>query len=393
MAKERTIIHIDLDAFFCAVEEQRDRTLAGKPFAVGGRPDARGVVSSCSYSARLFGIHSAMPMAKALQLCRNLVIKPPNFSAYKMASKQVMTHLRGLTAQVEQISIDEAFLDVSEIETDAASLARQLQRDIQQDLDLPCSLGVASNKLVAKIANDVGKSSEKRGKPPNAITIVPRGEEADFLAPLPVNMLWGIGPKSANKLKDIGILTIGDLAKKPQKEVVQVFGKMGWDITKRAKGIDKRPIVTSHTAKSYSQETTFPRDTNHETELRRTLEKQALKVAARLQKDNQFASTVKTKVRWPDFTTITRQITLDQPTNDPKVIARFATQLFLSVWNPGQAVRLLGVGVSGLTLRPRQLSLWDTETTKQQQIFDVMGELQERFGNNIISLGLHDTDE
>ncbi len=200
MKPTRRIIHLDLDAFYCAVEEQRDPSLIGKPFAVGGQPDQRGVVSSCSYAARAHGVRSAMPMRTALNLCPELLIVSSHFSAYRAASQQVMKRLRSLTPLVEQISIDEAFLEVTDLPDPVKEIAHRLQDGIRGDLNLPCSLGIATNKLVAKIATDVGKMAVKKGVSPNAITIVPPGEEAAFLAPLPVRMLWGVGPKTAEKL-------------------------------------------------------------------------------------------------------------------------------------------------------------------------------------------------
>ena len=182
MAAPRKILHLDLDAFFCAVEEQRDPSLKGKTLAVGGRPEHRGVVASCSYAARKLGVHSAMPMARALRLCPGLIVVPPRHAAYQEASKQVMERLDALTPFVERVSIDEAFLDVTDRPEPAEALARQLQRTINHDLALPCSLGVATNKLVAKIANNVGKASVATDGPPNAIQVAPPGQEAAFLA-------------------------------------------------------------------------------------------------------------------------------------------------------------------------------------------------------------------
>ncbi|MBI4771414.1 MAG: DNA polymerase IV, partial [Chloroflexi bacterium] len=204
----RKILHLDLDAFFCAVEEQRDPALRGQAFAVGGRPEARGVVASCSYAARRFGVRSAMPMARAVKLCSGLIIVPSRHKVYSDVSRQVMERLYDLTPLVEQISIDEAFLDVSDLPESGEALARRLQATMRDELRLPCSLGVATNKLVAKIASDVGKAAARTGAPPNAILVVPPGEEAAFLAPLPAAALWGVGPKTATRLAGLGIHTI-----------------------------------------------------------------------------------------------------------------------------------------------------------------------------------------
>jgi len=203
MDEPRTILHLDLDAFFCAVEEQRDPHLRGVPFAVGGRPEGRGVVSSCSYPARAYGVHSAMPMAQALQVCPGLVIVPPYFPAYRQTSHKVMAYLRTISPLLEQISIDEAFLDISTHPDPLLDLARHIQETIHREMGLPNSLGIASNKLVAKIATEVGKHRAPKGRSPNAITLVPVGEEAEFLAPQPIRMLWGVGPKTAARLAEI----------------------------------------------------------------------------------------------------------------------------------------------------------------------------------------------
>jgi DNA polymerase-4 len=232
----RTIVHLDLDAFFCAVEEQRDPRLRGTPFAVGGRPESRGVVASASYMARKFGVHSAMPMSQAARLCPDLVVVPPNFTAYRAASQQVMARLNALTPLVEQISIDEAFLDVTALAEPGEMLAAQLQARIRDDLALSCSLGVASNKLVAKVATDVGKSLVRSGKMPQAICVVPPGDEAAFLAPLPATALWGVGPKTAQKLAELSILTIGEIAAWPAADLARRFGQHGDDLARRARG-------------------------------------------------------------------------------------------------------------------------------------------------------------
>ena len=257
MTTHRTIIHLDLDAFYCAVEQQRDPSLHGKPFAVGGQPESRGVVASCSYAARLLGVHSAMPMAQAVRLCPDLLIVPPQFAAYRATSQLVMQHLHALTPLVEQISIDEAFLDVTALGEPGDILAAQLQATIRDDLALSCSLGVATNKLVAKVATDVGKSLVRSGAMPQAICVVPPGEEAAFLAPLPATALWGVGPRTAEKLAALGIHTIGEIAAWPAADLARRFGQHGEDLARRARGVDTRPIVTERAAKSISQETTF----------------------------------------------------------------------------------------------------------------------------------------
>jgi DNA polymerase IV len=394
MTTARTIIHLDLDAFYCAVEEQRDPALRGKPFAVGGRPEHRGVVSSASYAARQFGVRSAMPMSQAVRLCADLIIVSPNFSAYRAASQQVMERLHHLTPLVEQISIDEAFLDVSALGQPGDRLAAQLQATIREELGLSCSLGVATNKLLAKIATDVGKSLVRSGKMPQTICVVPPGEEASFLAPLPTIALWGVGPKTAEKLKALGIHTIGDIAAWPAADLARRFGQHGEDLARRARGSDDRPIVTERAAKSISQETTFARDVSDRATLERTLREQAAEIAQQLRRKDLMGTTVKLKIRWPDFTTPTRQLTLPQPTDEPEEIAEAALRLFGQIWTGEQAVRLIGVGVSGLGAPPRQLSLWDAplaptpeQITRQQRLEAALAAIQARFGTGAVRRG------
>ena len=361
----RTILHLDLDAFYCSVEETQNPELRGKPFAVGGKPNERGVVASCSYAARAVGVRSAMPMSKAIQLCRNLIIVPGRHKLYGEYSEKVMSKLRDLTPLVEQISIDEAFLDISDIQQSPTSLALDLQADIQIELQLPSSLGIASNKMVAKIATEVGKKFNKRkDEPPYGFTVVPEGKEAEFLSQLPADMLWGVGPKTFARLTELGIHTIGDIAKWPEKELINLFGENGRDLWQHANGIDERPIVTEYETKSVSQETTFNVDISDEKTLEKTLHEQASDVAKQLKRSDLAGKTVKIKIRWTDFTTLTRQTTLPTSTSDGEEIFQAAVKLMKAVRKPNQAVRLIGVGVSGIGAPIRQLGLWDIESEK-----------------------------
>ena len=380
----RKIIHLDLDAFFCAVEELRDPTLVGKAFAVGGRPEGRGVVASCSYAARQFGVRSAMPMGRAMRLCPDLLVIVPRHHQYGEYSHQVMERLNNVSPLVEQVSIDEAFLDVSDMPQAGESIARELQATIRAELGLPCSLGVAANKLVAKIATDVGKADQKKGVPPNAITVVPPGGEAAFLAPLPVRMLWGIGPKTADRLAEHCILTIGDLASCPEHTLVELFGRSKDEMVARARGIDDSPVVTSHVAKSISQEVTFARDVSDGDVLRQTLRHLSDGVGRQLRADRQYGCTVRLKLRWADFTTITRQVTLDSPTDSDKEIFQSTMGLFEKAWKPGRLVRLIGVGVTGLGAAVRQLSLWDKDHEKDRHLEATLDTLRARFGKNAV---------
>jgi DNA polymerase-4 len=383
----RTILHLDLDAFYCAVEENKNPALRDKPFAVGGKPSERGVVSSCSYAARAFGVRSAMPMSRALRLCPELIIVPSRHRLYSDVSKQVMELLKKLTPLIEQISIDEAFLDISDLTDPPERIARGLQTRIHDELSLPCSIGIAPNKLVAKIATEVGKKAAVKGKPPFALTIVPSGKEAEFLAPLPADMLWGVGPKTSARLSDLGIHTIGDIARWPEDELVRLFGENGRDMAKHARGQDGRPVVTEREIKSISQEVTFSRDVRDDKSLEETLADLSAQVGRRLRKNNLAGTTVKLKIRWPDFTTPTRQVTLPSPTNQDNEIAQMALGLMKKIRKSGQAVRLIGVGVSGLGVPMRQLELWEGGSEKERKLQEVVDELKEKFGDDAIKRG------
>jgi DNA polymerase-4 len=384
----RIILHFDLDAFYCAVEEHYQAELKGIPFAVGGEADSRGVVASCSYPARVFGVRSAMPMGQAKQLCPELVIIPPHHKIYGEWSRKVMAFLHNLTPVVEQLSIDEAFLDVTELAGDGETIARNLQLTIRSELDLPCSLGVASNKLVAKIANNLGKASKKSGEPPCTIEVVAEGQEAAYLARLPIRELWGVGPKTAEQLQSLGITRIGDIARCSQQYMVHHFGKHGFDMWRHAQGIDTRPVEPEQETKSISNEITFTKDIRDEEELRQVLRELAENVARRLRKSNLSGRTIQIKLRWTDFTTLTRQVTLSPATQDDKIIMSQALQLFEKHWPEGKAVRLIGVGVSNLEDSLHQLSLWETEQDKKnRQLQGTLDELRQKFGDSAIERG------
>jgi len=379
----RKILHLDLDAFFCAVEELHDPSLKGKPFAVGGKADQRGVVASCSYAARLFGVRSAMPMARALQLCPALIVVSSRHGNYSEVSRKVMALIE-ISPFIEKISIDEAFIAVTDLPDPLIDIAKNLQQRVNSELHLPISIGGATNKLVAKIANDWGKAQKKTSEPPNTITIIPPGEEASFLAPLPVQSLWGVGPKTAEKLSEIGIATIGSLAKTPPATLEILFGRHGPDLRRRALGIDNRPIETEHDIKSISNEVTFATDVANEIELLRTLRALSEKVGGRLRKANLAGTTIQIKLRWSDFTTITRQKTLPSATNLDQEIYQTAVSLFRENWQKGKPVRLIGVGVNGLGPPVHQLGLWDDDHQKEADLLHAVDNLRERFGGEII---------
>ena len=387
MAKTRKILHLDLDAFFCAVEEQLNPELRGKAIAVGGKPNERGVVSSASYPARKYGVRSAMPMAQAIRLCPHLIVVGQTRGVYGDRSRAVMAILRDTAPDVEPLSIDEAFLDVTILPDDLKTIARKLQKRINQELDLPCSLGGATNKLLAKTANTVGKAGKPKDEPPNAITIVPPGEEARFLAPLPIRRLWGVGPKNAETLQNLGLTTIGEIANWSEDALVSRLGKLGGDIWRRAQGIDFRPVETGHEAKSISKEVTFATDIADEAELKLTLRRLSDGVGRQARKAGLAGSTIKLKLRWADFTTLSRQSTLDNPTDLDSQIYHAAAQLFDQVWVQGKPVRLIGVGLGGFAASKRQIGLWDDREGEKQTtgLQTALDRLRDRYGEKTIT--------
>jgi DNA polymerase IV len=384
----RKILHLDLDAFFCSVEERVDASLGGIPFAVGGIPSGRGVVTSCSYPARRYGVRSGMAMSVAQRLCPELTIVAPHYDAYRETSQRVMSLLDDVTPLVEQISIDEAFLDVSDLPAAPEEVARSLRRQINERLDLPCSFGVATNKLVAKIANNVGKASAVGDGSPNSIHVVIPGMEATFLAPLSVEDLWGVGPKTGTRLRRMGIETIGDLAAHPTDDLRRLLGRTGMVLSLRAQGIDDRPVEGRRDVKSISEETTFVEDISELKTLMRTLRRLSEDVGFRLRHKNMVGSTVRIKLRWADFTTITRQSTLSQSTDMDRDIYAAAIHLFRVAWQPGRQVRLLGVGVDGLSRSGYQLTLWQSEEqVKARHLQAALDRLRGRYGHLAVFRG------
>ena len=334
----RIVVHMDLDAFFAAVEALEDPALAGKPLIVGGRPEERGVVASASYEARARGVHSAMPTYRALALCPDAVIRPTRHGTYGGYSRRVMAILREASPLVEQMSIDEACLELTDQVEDweaGVEVARQIQRRVREEVGLSASLGVATNKLVAKVASDHDK--------PGGLTVVRPGEEAAFLAPLPVRVLWGVGPVTAQKLAALGVETVGDLLRLDPGELPARFGSQGVQLARQAQGLDDRPVVIEHEIKSVSQETTFARDISQPEALKAALLELSQGVAERLHRRELAAGTVAIKLRYADFTTVTRQMALAVPTDDAETIYRAALVLLRRTWRRGQPVRLLGV--------------------------------------------------
>ena len=373
----RSILHVDLDAFFCSVEELLDPKLKGKAFVVGGRPEGRGVVASASYAARKFGIRSAMPMAQAVRLCPQLIVVRPRHGVYSEYSDQVMEYLRDSVPVAEQISIDEAFLDASDDPRGGQVAASEMQAAIRDRFGLPTSWGVAANKLVAKIATEVGK--------PSGLIAVPPGSEADFLAPLPVSMLWGVGPKAELRLAELDIRTIGDLTRLSDARLSALFGDWGTELAARARGQDDRPVQDWYEPRSLSSEQTFTKDLASEEKLRHSMRQMSERVGGRLRQDRLAGSTVRIKLRWHDFTTITRQMRLDQPTDQDGEIFTAAWALFKKNWRRGRAVRLLGVGVSELSPPMRQLELFDRAWEQDRKLLQAIDSLREKYGSSVLT--------
>jgi len=350
--KPRAIMHLDLDAFFCAVEVLRDPSLEGKPIVVGGKSENRGVVAAASYPARRYGIHSAMPMIEASRRCKDLIIISSKHGMYRMYSKVIMGILKSESPVIQQVSIDEAYLDLSdEINewVEATEVARRIQLRISRDIGLSASVGIATNKMIAKIASDFKK--------PNGLTVVPPGTEVDFLAPLPVQKIPGIGPKTNERLEKLGIYKVSDMAIIPEVKLIKRFGKLGEAMVRWSRGIDERPVHEDRETKSISTEKTFSKNISDQEELLDFLHKQSLKVAAQLKKKEFKAATIHIKLRYGDFSTFTRQQTVSKPLDNGDQIFEIAKRLFVKNWIPGEPIRLLGVGGSHFTEPKGQLSL------------------------------------
>lgn len=374
----RTILHLDMDAFYAAVE-QRDRPeLRGKPVIVGADPKGgrgRGVVSTASYEARRFGVGSAMPVSQAYRLCPEGVYLPVDMEKYSAVSRQILDTMRRYTDQVEPISIDEAFLDVTASERafgDGETIARRLKADIVRETSLTASVGVATSKLVAKIASDLRK--------PDGLVVVPPGGEAAFLSPLPVRRLWGVGPKMEERLAALGVATIGDLARLAPERLERRLGSHGLDLLQLARGLDERPVEGGGEAKSLGQEHTYGEDTADPQRLRATLLDLADGVARRLRAHGLRGRTVTLKYRDETFHTVTHAETLAHALDSGGELFEAAWRLFAHV-HGRRKVRLLGIYVSGFA-QPPQLDLFPAEPSKADLLRD---RVESRFGEGSLT--------
>ena len=340
----RHILHADFDAFYASIEQLDAPELRGKPVVVGGSADGRGVVASASYEARSYGVRSAMPMRTAMQRCPNVIRVSSRFDRYGEVSKKVMAIFRDITPLVEPMSMDEAFLHVSDVVTDGRGpgiIAAELRRRVKKELGLTISVGVATSKSVAKIASDIDK--------PDGITIVPAGTECDFLAPLPASKLWGVGPKTAQRLDREGVKTIGDLAAMDLAWFAERFGKSGTYMRRLALGQDDSPVTVERESKSVSSETTLAEDTGDVERLHEIVDDLSERVGRYLERSGRQGATVKLKLRLSDFTTFTRQRTLPEPVASADGIAGVVRDLLDAELSDDRRFRLLGVGVSGFS--------------------------------------------
>ncbi len=348
--RPRLIAHLDIDAFFAAVEMHRRPQLRGRPIVVGGDPNGRGVVATANYAARRFGIRSAMSCAEALRRCPEVVFVPPDIAHYREWSGRVWDLVRELSPAVEVLGLDEGYLELPD--EDAGRAADEVRRAVGQEVRLSCSLGVATCKVVAKVASDRDK--------PGGVTVVPAGEEAAFLAPLPLRALPGVGPRTEQRLKAAGLATVGDLAALDDEALGRLAsGRHGEDIRRRARGIDTRPVAPIPAERiSISSERTFARDLSSAAELETIGRAMADRVAEALRTRGRAARTVTLKLRYTDFQTITRGQTVTAATDDERVIWETArTLLTRALTERDGPLRLMGVGVSGLTVE-RQLTLF-----------------------------------
>lgn len=380
---KRIILHLDMDAFFAAIEQLDHPQYRGKPVIVGADPKGgrgRGVVSTCSYEARKYGIHSAMPISEAYRRCPEGIFLPVRGKRYGQVSKQVMAIVAQFSPTIEQISIDEAFVDMSgsaHLFGGPKSAALEMKRRIRDVTGLTASVGIAPNKFLAKIASDLQK--------PDGLVIVPEGREKEFLRDLPIRRLWGVGKKTGAYLERIGIQTIGQLAQTPVDELIKRFGKWGLSLWQLANGIDNRPVSTTRLRKSISVERTFAEDVDDPATIENTLFRLAEQLATEMRQKGLKGRTITLKLRLEDFTTFTRSRTLSEFTDSPKVLHTVAVSLLRKVPRDHQRVRLLGIGVSHLNIvEGEQLSLFDTIDPLEERITRLLDDLNHRFGKGTL---------
>lgn len=378
----RAIHHVDMDAFYAAVEQRDKPELRGKPVIVGAGPHERGVVSAASYEARKFGVHSAMPSRTAFRLCPQGVFVPPSFKKYSTISKQIRAIFQSYTPIVQPISIDEAFLDVTgavKSLQEAVEIARKIKADIKAHTQLTGSVGVAPNKFLAKLASDLNK--------PDGLTVITDQNKVELLAPLPVSKIWGVGKVAEKHLLDCGIRTIGDLQQCSLDSLQARVGNMAAHLHALAMGEDDREVETNDESKSISSEHTFDVDTADIEQVKRALLEQAEEVGWRLRKEHLAARTVQLKLRYADFTTLTRRKTLPTPTQDEMLLYQTAEKLLNAEKTLGQQIRLIGIGGSNLVQPEFQMDLFDKTPEKHARVSKVLDEVRAKLGLNAVKRG------
>lgn len=379
----RALLLVDLDAFFASVEQLDHPEWRGKPVIVGGRSDRRGVVSTASYEARAYGVHSAMPSATAERLCPDAIWTSSHFDRYHELSAQVMGILKDESPLLEQMSIDEAYLDVSPgryTGEDPVAIAARIQARVAE-LGITCSIGVATGKAVAKIASDMDK--------PRGLTVVYPGGEAAFLAPMDVRAMPGVGKQSAERLRRIGIRTLGALADAPLDRLVPVFGVNAQAVRDRARGIDPREIVTESEVKSVSHERTFATDLVTREEIEDAIDMLGPMVGRRLRKKGLAGHTVTLKLRYANLSRRTAQKGLPANVDDETVFIPVAKRLIDEIWRPGDSVRLVGLGISGFEAHDEQLGLFADEElpTGNAELLSAADKIRDKFGDGMLKFG------
>jgi DNA polymerase-4 len=386
MGQTNSILHIDMDAFYASVEIKDNPDLQDNPVLVGGSPEQRGVVAACSYKAREFGIHSAMPMSQALRLCPDAIVMPVRMSRYVELSKQIHQIFHNYSPDVEPISIDEAFLDVTgciKLFGSAETIGRKIKADIKEHTDLTASVGLAPNKFLAKLASDLDK--------PDGFFIISEENKQQILDPLPVSKIWGIGKVTHKELQKHGIHTIQQLRTAPKYKLSMVFKNQVNEIVKLAQGIDNRKVETYTESKSISAEETFPTDIKQKEQLLSILQNQIEEVSQRLRAEKLQCRTMTLKFRYGDFRTITRSYSMDKPTNTTQTLLQEAQQVF-NQWyqKSGGALRLLGFGTAGLSPEGtgQKLLFSDPEEEKQKKIDAVYDRIRGKFGDDSLQRGI-----
>jgi DNA polymerase-4 len=385
MAKGRRIIHVDMDAFFASVEQLDNPDLIGKPVLVGGDPKQHGVVSAASYGARKYGVHSAMPMSQAIRLCPDAILLPVRMKRYAEFSQQIHAIFQQFTPQIEPISLDEAFLDVTgsvQLFGGAEKIGRTIKDQIREKLGLVASVGIAPNKFLAKLASDLDK--------PDGFVVITEENKQKILNPLSVSRIWGIGKVMEKALKSNGIDTIKQLRETSMDVLNSIFGSQTAHVLRLAQGIDNREVESSREAKSISSERTFATDIADKDILLDVLLHQVENVAQRLRMNNLEAKTITLKLRYDDFRTVTRRNTFNVSTNTTKILWQEAQQIFLK-WHKKSLcpLRLLGFGVSGLQMTGNgQSQLFpDPDREKQKRLDKAFDKIRNKFGQNALRRG------